>query len=1332
MVEFNDTNGNGSEDNKLSAKAGFKFSKLNMEMERFFTKIGKNPFEYDWKGNRINWISESVSVGDDRGKVIFTQPNVKRPDFWSPLAIKVVASKYFWGNQLKNERESSVEQLIGRVSRFIGRQSLGQGYFSEAESTALKDEIASICLNQLCVFNSPVWFNAGIWEYDKEAGGVAPYKWDFETGKVVRARRGKDAEGKAVERAEDRPQCSACFIQGMEDNMESIMRVQVAEAMLFMAGSGTGSNRSSLRSSKERLTGGGWASGPVSFMKGYDAYAGVIKSGGKTRRAAKMEILNIDHPDIVSFIDAKQKEEKKAWALIEQGYGGGLNGDAYGSVAFQNCNMSVRITDEFMNQVKKNGEWSTRLVQTGEVSETYKARELLNKIAEGTWICGDPGIQNDTIINKYHTCKNSGRINASNPCVTGDTKVLTKDGRWLRIDKMLDKKQTILTNTGVINEAEIAPAFDTGVKPVYMLTTKSGYEIKLTANHEVFTVNRGFVPAIELTKDDYILLPGQQVSKFTEINENDKTFYQVLGVYLGDGCGSGGKVQLTMDKVREKIILDKFAGYLYNNYENITHKNSQLSVQMTQTSSKLHISNNSFISKMSEFVDLSLLGHQKTISDMVFALPLAEQKYILQGLFTADGTVANYGGKSQYVALDSTSLELLKGVQVLLLGFGIKSKLYKNRRAGKDVALLPDGKGGLKEYNVKEMHSLRISRSGRAKFENLIGFMPESIKSERLRNMNKSVTTYDDKPIDAVKSLEYVGEEQVYDLTEPMTHTLVANGITIHNCSEYMFLDDTACNLASINLMKFRTSEGGFDFESFKKTVRYFITAMDIIVDGASYPTEEIARRSHIFRTLGLGYANLGALLMSLGLPYDSDEGRAVAAAITAIMCGEAYKTSAELAGLMGSFQGFDENRESMLEVIKMHREHVKEIDVEKIPSNLRDLVNVAWDSWTDALELGKKYGFRNAQTTVLAPTGTIAFMMDCDTTGIEPDIALVKYKVLSGGGMLKIVNNSVRLALRNLGYSESEIKEMIDYIDKNDTIEGAPGIKDEHLEVFDCAFKPANGKRAVHYKGHIKMIAVTQPFISGAISKTINMPEDSTIEEIANAYLYAWEQKLKAVAIYRENSKRSQPLNTQKTDGEMVKKKEILVTKVERKKLPQTRKSITHKFEIAGHEGYITVGFYDDGKPGEVFVTMHKQGSTMRGLMDAWATSVSLNLQYGAPVIDLFGRYRHQKFEPSGFVKNTNGGEFDKKIQQIRTASSIVDYVSQFMINNFATGAAKPEVKIDILEVDEKEEQADLNSFGNEEGLTCSLCGGPAKRIGNCAVRCTSCNQTVRSGCGE
>ena len=1121
MMSFENNTDDENKSNVVSfgSKQSSEFANPNSLVERYFTKLGRDAFRYNMYGQEINWVSEDVAVTDDMGKIVFTQKNVKKPDFWSSLALKVVASKYFWGDQAKNEREDSVEKIIGRVSRFIGRQAIKQKMFNAEQSDSLRDEIASICLNQMSFFNSPVWFNVGIQEYDRNAGGVSAYIWDSATNSVIKAQK-----------TMDRPQCSACFIQSMEDTMDSIMTVQVAEANLFKAGSGTGTNRSTLRSSKEKLTGGGRSSGPISFLKGYDAYAGAIKSGGKTRRAAKMEILNVDHPDVVEFIESKPKEEKKAWALIEQGYSGGMNGEAYASVAYQNCNMSVRTPDSFMEAVKSDGEWQTKFVTTGKVCETFKARDILRKMAEGTHICGDPGMQFDSIINKYHTSKVSGRINASNPCFSAETEVALTDGRNLNFKELVKENEE-----GKLN---------------FCYTIKEDGKIG---------ISRILNPRLTKTNTEVI-----------------------------------------------KIILD-------NNEE-------------------------------------------------IICTP--DHRFMLR-----DGTYK----EAQYLTVKDSLMPLYRE---LLPKFFFENK-----------------------FNTKNIVSAPLTVNH---------------KIRRIERLNQKI--------------------DVYDIEVPVTHNFaLASGVFVHNCSEYMFLDDSACNLASINLMKFLTSEGKFDAMSYKKVVDRFIASMEILVDGSSYPTEKIAQNSHDFRPLGLGYANLGALLMSLGLSYDSDEGRAVAAALTALMCGQAYKASANIASIVGPFPRYAENRDSMLEVIKMHRDHVKDIEVNKMPYDLRYLVNEAWDSWSDAYELGKQYGFRNSQATVLAPTGTIAFGLDCDTTGIEPDIALVKYKVLSGGGMLKIVNRSVGLALRRLGYDGESVDQIIDYINKNDTIEGAPGLKVEHLSVFDCAFKAAKGKRSIHYKGHVLMMAVCQPYISGAISKTINMPESATVEEIMDAYIFAWERGLKAVAIYRENSKRSQPLNTKKTEGEMIKKSEVLAVKQSRETMPQTRKSITHKFELSDHKGYLTVGLYDDGRPGEIFVMIAKQGSTVRGLIDAWALSISMNLQYGVSVNELFSRFRHQKFEPSGFVRNSEErGVLDEKQPTIRTASSIVDYISQFMLNTFGkTQTIELEIpQMEVLLV--KEEQKELTVYTSDEGLVCGLCGGPAKRIGNCVIKCNSCNQTQRSGCGE
>ncbi|RPI51400.1 MAG: vitamin B12-dependent ribonucleotide reductase, partial [Acidobacteria bacterium] len=795
-----------------------------LEFPRFFTLPGVDPFD------EVTWEQRSAVIGNERGEVVFEQRDVEIPSFWSQQATNIVVSKYFRGQIGTPQREHSVKQLIGRVVDTITEWGRNDGYFaSEADLETFSAELKHILVYQKAAFNSPVWFNCGF---------------------------------------EKTPQCSACFINSVQDTMDSILTLARTEGMLFKFGSGTGSNLSAIRSSKEVLAGGGTASGPVSFMKGYDAFAGVIKSGGKTRRAAKMVILNVDHPDIVEFINCKVEEEKKAWALIDAGYDGSFTGPAYSSVFFQNSNNSVRVTDEFMRAVLDDGNWSTRTVTTGEVMETYKARDLMKLIAEGTYVCGDPGMQFDTTVNEWHPCPNTARINASNPC------------------------------------------------------------------------------------------------------------------------------------------------------------------------------------------------------------------------------------------------------------------------------------------------------------------------------------------------------------------------------SEYMFLDDSACNLASINLMKFVRPDGEFDVVAYRAACRTLITAQEILVDNASYPTPAIAKNSHAYRPLGLGYANLGALLMSRGLPYDSDGGRDYAAALTAIMTGEAYAQSARVSRDHGGpFAGYEMNREPFLRVMRKHRDAVKGINYKNVPTELLGAAKQAWD---EAVRLGELYGYRNGQATVLAPTGTIGFMMDCDTTGVEPDIALVKYKKLVGGGLMKIVNQTVPMALAKLGYNEQEIKAIVEYIDQNETIEGAPALKEEHLPVFDCAFKARKGERSIHYLGHIKMMGATQPFISGAISKTVNVPKEATVEEIMEAYIESWRLGAKAISIYRDGSKRTQPLNTSKdkTQAEVEKVVASMGQPV-RRRLPDERQSITHKFDIAGHEGYITVGLFEDGQPGEIFLVMAKEGSTISGFADAFAQAISYALQYGVPLQDLVDKFSHVRFEPSGMTKN-------------------------------------------------------------------------------------------------
>jgi ribonucleoside-diphosphate reductase alpha chain len=912
-------------------------------IDRFFTKPGVDVYD------TCEWEMRAAAITSESGGIVFEQKDVEMPKFWSQMATNVVVSKYFRGHLGSPDRETSARQLIGRVVRTLTGWGREGGYFaSEADGDAFRDELTHILLYQMAAFNSPVWFNVGI---------------------------------------EPHPQCSACFINSVNDTMDSILGLAKTEGMLFKYGSGTGSNLSSIRSSKELLAGGGTASGPVSFMKGYDSFAGVIKSGGKTRRAAKMVILNADHPDIVEFIESKEKEEKKAWALIDAGYNGASNavGGAYDSVQFQNANHSVRVTDDFMHAYEKDLDWQTwSVTEPKTVMGNFKARELMRKMAESAHLCGDPGMQFDTTVNDWHPCPNTARINASNPC------------------------------------------------------------------------------------------------------------------------------------------------------------------------------------------------------------------------------------------------------------------------------------------------------------------------------------------------------------------------------SEYMFLDDSACNLASLNLMRFYNENTGFDVEAYRAALRIVITAQEITVDFASYPTKAIEKNSHAFRPLGIGYANLGALLMARGIAYDSEDGRDYAAAITSILSGESYAQSARIASKVGPFEGYAVNREPFLRVIDKHRRAAYRINTRPLPADLADAAAKVWD---EAYALGQEHGYRNAQISVLAPTGTIAFMMDCDTTGIEPDIALVKYKKLVGGGMLKIVNQTVPTALKRLGYDAKQINEIIQYIDENDTIEGAPHILDQHLTVFDCAFKAQNGTRSIHYMGHLKMMGAVQPFISGAISKTINMPSAASVDEIELAYHEAWKLGLKAVAVYRDGCKRSQPLSTGK-DKEKLSDLGVTPTAV-RRKLPDERESITHKFSISGHEGYITVGKYEDGTPGEIFITMAKEGSTISGLMDSFATMTSLALQHGVPLNFLVDKFTHTRFEPSGFTKNP----------EIPMTKSIMDYIFKWLATKFLDRESQAHAGV-ILREDAapviskpvpnvapltKEDATFVTSLGTspiiaapkdadgpntrntatfryqQDAPSCSDCGSIMVRNGAC-YKCLNCGST--SGC--
>jgi len=971
---------------------------LGLQFRRRFTKAGASPY------NEIEWELRTAQITDSQGTVIFEQKDVEVPKDWSMTATNIVASKYLHGTLGTPERETGVRQLVSRVAETIRDWGKADGYFrSDEDAATFHDELAHILLRQYAAFNSPVWFNVGCDRIEPNSD-AQNWHWNPQTARVEFGVTGYKT-----------PQCSACFINSVKDSLDSILTLTKTEGMLFKWGSGTGTNLSPLRSSTEGLSGGGTASGPLSFMKGFDAFAGVIKSGGKTRRAAKMVILNIDHPDIVGFIGCKAKEEAKAWSLVQAGYDGSSpDSEAYSSIFFQNANNSVRVTDDFMYAVVRDTDFSTRAVRDGAVVNTFKAKDLLKKVSEATWQCGDPGMQFDTTINRWHTSKNTARINASNPC------------------------------------------------------------------------------------------------------------------------------------------------------------------------------------------------------------------------------------------------------------------------------------------------------------------------------------------------------------------------------SEYMFLDDSACNLASLNLVKFAPN-GTFDVEAYRHAVDILITAQEIIVDNAGYPTEMINKNSHDYRPLGLGYANLGALLMAAGLPYDSDAGRDYAACVTAIMCGEAYLQSSRIAeqceplvpateptkknlsetnlgaNVMpgAACPGWYINREPFLDVIRMHRASVNNINKSNVPSTLYEASKQCWD---EALAHGEKHGYRNSQVTVLAPTGTIGFFMDCDTTGVEPDLALVKYKKLVGGGMIKIVNNTVPGALFKLGYTHEQTDAMVSYIDATGTIEGAPHIKDEHLAVFDCSFKPAKGTRSIAYMGHLRMMAATQPFISGAISKTVNLPNTASVEEIMEAYIQSWKLGLKAVAIYRDGCKQSQPLSAAGSATALSKKEDgrpgVSTAQQEeenlngppravRHKLQEERASITHKFNIGGHEGYITVGLYPDGSPGELFITMAKEGSTVSGLMDSFALAVSIALQHGVPLKLFCEKFSHTRFEPSGWSHNP----------EIGFAKSIMDYIFRWLQLRFLTGQQQMlfenlRLRAGGAPAPTTEGVVDLQgSAGSRESHTgsvhasdalsaivdlgdapsCHYCGAIMTRNGSC-YRCMSCGST--SGC--
>ncbi|MBI1797463.1 MAG: vitamin B12-dependent ribonucleotide reductase [Candidatus Eisenbacteria bacterium] len=1336
-----------------------------LRVPRRYTRPGIDPLD------EVRWEKRRTVITNPDGSVVFQMDDVEVPAAWSQLATDIVVSKYFRKAGVPGTpgHETSVRQVVRRIARTIrGYGEQQGGYFATREDAdAFEAELTHMLVHQIGAFNSPVWFNCGLFHEYGIAGSGGNFYYDAATRSV-----------KTTVDSYSRPQVSACFIQSVDDDLMSIFELARNEARVFKFGSGTGSNFSKLRGRMEKLSGGGTSSGLMSFLEVLDRGAGATKSGGTTRRAAKMVVLDMDHPEIVDFIRWKVREEKKVAALVAAGYSSDFNGDAYGTVSGQNSNNSVRVPDRFMDAVVNDGPWQTTFRTTGQVHETLRARELWREIAEAAWQCADPGVQYDDTIQRWHTVKATGRINATNPCVTGDTMVATSGG-WRRIDSLVGRTARVIGTDG--HAHTVTEIFPTGRKQVYRLRTASGFEVRITGDHKVWTVGRGDVPVKELKKGDLGLLIGPAFGQ----RNIPKRLASAIGVAVGDGCLVRGKHGHRVQETIAVVMAPEEEGVLVGVAAEVNEQKTMLRATGIPGSpgpvhvsagrvSRLSFSSQPVVDLFKEFAVLDEGSHRKRFTEAVFNLDKSSIAGLLRGLFTADGTVACSGDKCQYVSLDSSSVDLLRQVQLLLLGFGIKAKLYAERRGGTTEAILPDGKGGSRSYPVREMYSLRVSRTSRLIFEREIGFDPASQKAVTLNEINERFEAYRDDLIDAIDSIEPLGEEDVFDLTEPDTHHFVANGVVVHNCSEYVHLDDTACNLASINVMKFMRADGSFDIDGYRHANRVFFLAQEIAVGLASYPTERIAERSYQFRPLGLGYANLGTLLMMQGLPYDSDGARAYAACVTALMTGEAYAMSAEMAASKGAFEGFAVNRDSMMDVMRMHREAAKEIDSSLAP---RDMRSAGIDAWDRAVALGALHGYRNSQATVLAPTGTIGLLMDCDTTGVEPDFALVKFKKLAGGGYFKIVNQSVPGALRRLGYDDPSIERIVRHaigtgslegaphvhraslmqkgllraeIDRIEqvlpsmldvrfaftrglvaddtltrlgvsmqerekptftllpflgftdaqiteanaaicgslTVEGAPGLKSEHLPVFDCANRCGpNGTRYIQPMGHIRMMAAVQPFISGAISKTVNLPQDAVVKDVEQIYFESWRLGLKAVALYRDGSKLSQPLVTGKKAEDTTAATQA-PPKLRRRRLPRRRHGFTQEARISGHKVFLRTGEYEDGTLGEIFIDMHKEGAAFRSMMNCFAISVSMGLQYGVPLNDLVDQFTFTRFEPHGRVEGHDN---------IRLCTSVVDYVFRVLGLEYLDRTDLAHVKTDELAMMKNPEHATGKPVGFE-----------------------------------
>jgi ribonucleoside-diphosphate reductase alpha chain len=1070
-----------------------------------------------------------------------------------------------------------------------------------------------------------------------------------------------------------------CFILAVDDTMDSILEWYREEGLIFKGGSGSGVNLSRIRSSKELLSSGGTASGPVSFMRGADASAGTIKSGGATRRAAKMVVLDVDHPDVEEFITTKAREEDKIRVLRDAGFDMDLGGKDIVSVQYQNANNSVRVSDEFMNAVEKGGTFDLAARRTGEVVETVDAKSLFRKMAQAAWECADPGIQYDSTINDWHTCPESGRITASNPCFPADQRVVTDKG-LIPIGELVrraaDEESFAVYTNDVTAETDPRDRVTATTPTRYMVTGRNeivelrfsdGSRLRCTPGHRIWTANRGWAHASELTEQDRVVrsfqnaprpmaspyLPGdalamalyEKTRKPLELPDKwDEEFAHYLGWLTGDGCidATDAKAVTIYGTDEDKdAVLPRHHALLTR----ITGFASKPSVQANGTL-QLRVTRHAFAAFLRGLGVTGERAAHKTVPYAIFEAPEEALTAFLRGLFDADGCVVSMKNGTRYVGLGSRSEELLLGVQELLGSLGIASRIYNTgtktnsfsytRKDGSSASYGSDGPS----------FDLRITGRSLREFGIRIGFSLLG-KQRKLLSIVDSTNFYNtDKTVHLV-SRESRGFETTYNLTEPRNHSYIVGGIVVANCSEYVHLDNSSCNLASINLLKFLRDDDTFDVERFKQITELIITAMDISICFADFPTEKITAITRAYRQLGIGYANLGALLMATGHAYDSEGGRAIAAAITSLMTGTAYRRSAELAVVVGPYDGYARNATAHKRVMSKHASASAEI--RPLGGIDEPILAAANSTWQQCLELGTLNGYRNSQASLLAPTGTIGLMMDCDTTGVEPDLALVKFKKLVGGGSMQIVNQTVPRALKNLGYQPEQAEAIIEYISEHGHVVDAPGLRREHYEVFDCAM----GERAISPMGHVRMMAAVQPALSGAISKTVNLPESATVEDIEQIYFEGWKLGLKALAIYRDNCKVGQPLSVSKrkpaeaeaTVAEPAAPHEVRPV---RRRLPRQRSATVTRFSVAGAEGYMTASSYPGDGIGEVFLKLGKQGSTLAGVMDAFSIAISVGLQYGIPLESYVAKFTNMRFDPAGITDDPD----------IRMASSVMDYI--------------------------------------------------------------------------